>query len=104
MTMKTIDRKRFEERLRQQLQEVSGRMTDHQGMCEPSRGNEVDQGLADSEESLIEKITFALMRLEEGTYGECTECGAEIPLARLEAKPSVSLCLDCQTRKEQDKN
>ena len=42
----------------------------------------------------------ALQRIEAGTYGKCTSCDAEIQLARLKAKPSVSLCTKCQEDKE----
>ena len=62
--------------------------------------SEVDDQLAEDDRNLVEKIDFALRRLEAGTYGQCTGCGAEIPLARLEAKPSVSLCIACQEKKD----
>jgi len=40
----------------------------------------------------------ALARIEEGTYGWCQECGAEIPFERLEALPSTPYCVQCQAR------
>lgn len=61
---------------------------------------EVEEQVVNSEEFYIEKIRAALTRMDRGTYGICEGCGAEIPLARLEAKPSVSLCLNCQQEKE----
>ena len=57
---------------------------------------EVDASVAESERRLAEKIRHALERIELGTYGLCEACGDEIPAARLDAKPSVSLCLPCQ--------
>ena len=60
----------------------------------------VEARIVDSEERLLEKITHALVRIEEGTYGTCEACGNAIGLARLEAKPSVSLCIDCQEVKD----
>ena len=56
--------------------------------------------LANSEESLLEKIDLALSRIDDHSYGSCVACDDDIPLARLEAKPSVSLCVKCQTNKE----
>jgi DnaK suppressor protein len=56
---------------------------------------EVDSSVVDSEENLARKIEHALERIAEGKYGICEVCEAEIPAARLEAKPSVSLCIDC---------
>lgn len=57
---------------------------------------EVDASVTESERRLAEKIGHALERIELGTYGICEGCGDEIPSARLDAKPSVSLCLPCQ--------
>jgi DnaK suppressor protein len=61
---------------------------------------EVDAAVAVSEQRLTEKIRHALDRIERGTYGLCESCGEAIAPARLEAKPSVSLCLHCQERHE----
>ena len=61
---------------------------------------EVEAQIVDSEVRLLEKIDHALERIEEGNYGECEACGNAIGLARLEAKPSVSLCIDCQEAKD----
>ena len=63
---------------------------------------EVLDKLTDSEVKLLGKIALALSKIEEGAYGICASCGEEIPLERLEAKPSVSLCRDCQTEHEAD--
>lgn len=59
----------------------------------------------DKELRLVEKlrdqltsVDRALERLEEGTYGTCERCGAEIPAERLEALPYVTLCMDCKQR------
>lgn len=54
----------------------------------------------DRERKLIRKISQALMRIEEGTYGYCDETGDEIGLKRLEARPVATLCLDAQERRE----
>ena len=40
----------------------------------------------------ILKINAALERMENGSYGICTECGKELPVERLEADPSASTC------------
>ena len=61
----------------------------------------VEHQLGFSESKLLEKIEYALKRLEEGKYGVCDGCKKEINIERLKAKPSVSLCINCQTEKEQ---
>lgn len=51
----------------------------------------VDQNTAD----LLVKVEHALGRLERGEYGDCEACGKPVPVARLEALPYVTLCVDC---------
>jgi DnaK suppressor protein len=52
------------------------------------------------EAKLIGKIRDALDRLEEGTFGICEECGEEIPLKRLMARPVTTLCIECKKEQE----
>ncbi|GJM10362.1 MAG: hypothetical protein DHS20C11_26380 [Lysobacteraceae bacterium] len=49
---------------------------------------------------LLNKINGALSRIDDGRYGYCDETGEEIGLARLEARPIATLCLDAQERWE----
>jgi DnaK suppressor protein len=49
---------------------------------------------------LLHKISEALKRIEEGTYGYCEETGEEIGLGRLEARPIATLTVDAQERRE----
>jgi DnaK suppressor protein len=42
-----------------------------------------------------EEIARALAKLDEGTYGECDSCGAQIPEGRLEIHPWAVLCVPC---------
>ena len=41
------------------------------------------------------QISLALARIDNGTYGTCTNCGATIALARLEAEPAATRCITC---------
>ena len=43
----------------------------------------------------VRDISIALARIEDGTYGECTNCGSAIPLGRLEARPHTEHCISC---------
>jgi RNA polymerase-binding protein DksA len=63
-------------------------------------GREIDYTLGDNAEQVISEIDGALKRIEDGTYGTCTNCGREIPVERLEANPWASLCIDCKRRAE----
>ncbi|WP_426176354.1 TraR/DksA family transcriptional regulator [Massilia sp. TWR1-2-2] len=42
----------------------------------------------------------ALARFDDGSYGECEECGKPIGFSRLQARPEARLCISCQTRAE----
>src|ERR1051325_9016762 len=48
----------------------------------------------------INRLTAALERLNEGTYGDCEVCGRAIERSRLEALPEATRCLTCQERVE----
>lgn len=48
-----------------------------------------------NDEETLELIESALERIEEGTYGSCTECGARIPKTRLNAIPYTPYCIKC---------
>jgi DnaK suppressor protein len=61
---------------------------------------ELDGGLEENAEHLLAEVNGALARLDDGTYGTCTACGAQIPDERLEAVPWASLCLDDKRRQE----
>lgn len=46
-----------------------------------------------------EDIEAALLRVKNGTYGFCTNCGKMIDTDRLAVLPTATLCLDCETKK-----
>jgi DnaK suppressor protein len=54
----------------------------------------------DRERKLIKKIDKTLVRVEEDDYGFCDQCGIEIGIRRLEARPTADLCVDCKTLDE----
>jgi DnaK suppressor protein len=54
----------------------------------------------DRERKLIKKIDKTLVRVEEDDYGFCDQCGVEIGIRRLEARPTADLCIDCKTLDE----
>jgi RNA polymerase-binding protein DksA len=61
---------------------------------------ELDYSLEESSEHLLGDIDAALERIENGTYGTCTNCGGRIPAERLEARPYATLCIGCQRTQE----
>ncbi len=62
--------------------------------------NSLELRTRDRYRKLLGKIDQALSRIDDGSYGYCEETGEEIGLARLEARPIATLCLDAQERWE----
>ena len=61
---------------------------------------EIDYTLEENSGHVLVALDAALKRIDEGTYGTCTNCGGEIPAERLEAYPWASLCIDCKRQSE----
>jgi RNA polymerase-binding protein DksA len=61
---------------------------------------ELDYTLEENSEHVLSEIDAALKRIEDGTYGQCSNCGRQIPQERLEARPYATLCIDCQRQRE----
>lgn len=61
---------------------------------------EVDQALTDIDATDIARIDNALKRMDEGSYGECGECGCTIPFERLKIEPQTQHCAACKSRWE----
>ena len=106
-------KKMLEDRRRELMNEVQGKIRDVR--AEGGKDREVlDQGESsevdiqeDIEFALIQmkgetlnKVNEALRRLDEGTYGNCFECGDEIAEARLRALPFAVRCKDCEEARE----
>lgn len=70
-------------------------------------GDEADHAASDVERELesqlvslesreLARIQKAIEAIQEGTYGQCELCGGRIPIARLQALPHTSCCVNCQ--------
>lgn len=105
----------LEERRREILGEVQGRMRDvrAEGASAPERGvvdaaetseadiqDDIEFALIQMKSETLHKIEEALGRLENGTYGYCFECGGEISERRLRALPFAVRCRDCEEARE----
>ena len=62
---------------------------------------ELSMNIVSSEQELLYQIDDALKRLDDGTYGVCTQCNKPITMSRLKAVPYASMCVACQRAKEQ---
>jgi RNA polymerase-binding protein DksA len=61
---------------------------------------ERNRALTGHTQRLLTQVDEALARMDDGTYGKCTNCGRPIAQARLMALPWASLCIDCQGKSE----
>lgn len=52
-------------------------------------------GIRTELEARLVEVERALLRMEQGTYGVCVQCGEEIPRERLAARPEADRCLTC---------
>ncbi|ODT01702.1 MAG: hypothetical protein ABS49_00935 [Erythrobacter sp. SCN 62-14] len=57
--------------------------------------DEALEGVDDVLRAEARQITFALQRIANGTYGVCSNCGADIPEARLAVQPIATRCVAC---------
>ena len=95
------------EKLRARLAELTARADDIEGDLRGAldadfseqaidlADDEALEGVDDVLRAEARQITFALQRIEAGTYGTCANCGADIPAERLEAQPIATRCLAC---------
>lgn len=83
-----------------ELNKAQGSGREFGDVAADSTGNEISMQLAEVEAKELEKVSEALQRFQEGTYGVCTGCGINIPIARLQALPFAALCIKCQTQAE----
>jgi RNA polymerase-binding protein DksA len=61
---------------------------------------EIDYTLEENSEHVLAEIDAALKRIEDGTFGICTNCGRQIEPERLEFLPYATLCIDDKRREE----
>ncbi|MBI5635237.1 MAG: TraR/DksA C4-type zinc finger protein [Nitrospirae bacterium] len=54
------------------------------------------------EQRLLIKIDEALERIDSSTFGICDDCGLEIDVKRLEARPVTTMCIECKMHQEED--
>ncbi len=108
-------RRILEERRREMVTEVKGKIRDvrAEGAGTPVNGvldaaessdadiqEDIELALIQMKAETLNKIDEALARLESGTFGFCTECGAEISERRLRALPFALRCKDCEEARE----
>ncbi len=80
--------------------ELSGYTYHMADMATDNYDRDFSMGIATEEQKRLFAIEEALKRIEEGTYGNCLDCGKKILKKRLDAVPCTELCIECQTSQE----
>jgi DnaK suppressor protein len=106
-------KKMLEDRRRELMTAVQGKIRDarsdsgkERDVLDQGESSEVDIqediefALIQMKSETLNKIDAALRRLDEGTYGDCFECGEEISNPRLRALPFAVRCKDCEEARE----
>jgi DnaK suppressor protein len=102
-------RLRLEDERRKLLENAQGTLVHMQGIVTESDSNDrasmeeeftLEFRVRDRERKLLRKITDALSRIENGTYGWCEETGEPIGIPRLLARPVATLCIEAQEQHE----
>jgi DnaK suppressor protein len=78
----------------------SNEMADEVDRAAMEEAHRLELNRIDHDKLHIKKIVNALRRIESGDYGYCDNCGDEISIKRLQARPESRLCLECQSTKE----
>ena len=112
--METKDLDYFKKLLTQWLNELLGRAGDTVvGLIafEDHLSDPLDRAVLDAERGytfrmraresvLIKKIHASLEDIEDGIYGICDDCGRDISIERLKARPVARRCIRCKTKQE----
>ena len=71
-------------------------------LASDARDREINTILSDRDRIKLQAVDEALERLDDGSYGKCEECGADIAEGRLVALPFSLLCVTCQSEQERE--
>ncbi|PID38771.1 MAG: conjugal transfer protein TraR [Proteobacteria bacterium] len=113
--MKKKDLERFHKLLHEKrdqlLRKAEQTLTEDMSVDAEDRADEMDLAsseylqsftfrLRGREKTFLKKIEFAIQKLDNGTFGICEDCGEDITIKRLEARPETTLCIRCKEDQE----
>lgn len=82
------------------MQDESGSLPDPNDRATQEEEFSLELRTRDRERKLIKKIDKMVERIDKDDYGYCDDCGVEIGIRRLEARPTATLCIDCKSLQE----
>jgi RNA polymerase-binding transcription factor len=75
--------------------------SDSSDVPETAVDGDIDLAVTELKAETLRSVGAALTRLDDGTYGYCSECEDEIPQARLKAMPFAIRCRECESTREE---
>lgn len=66
------------------------------------QGQAMAQASVQRQQAMLRNIEAALQRIDDGSYGLCIDCDEPIAVKRLEFDPTVSRCVSCESKREQE--
>jgi DnaK suppressor protein len=66
--------------------------------------NQMDFRLKARNAIYLKKVRKSLQKIDDGSFGECEDCGEEITYTRLLARPTADLCIHCKEVEEKQEN
>ncbi len=85
---------------RSDLSEIAGRVRDAGEESVADAVATMNLTMLDREVDELRDVEAALQRIRDGVYGQCQDCGGEVPRERLEAYPTAKRCVPCQRKHE----
>jgi DnaK suppressor protein len=97
--LQALDRRLAEQLGGESRAEHAHAVLEQDGDDAPQRDAERELDLARSDRATVSlgELSRALARMADGQYGLCSDCGAAIPLARLQLAPQAQRCVACET-------
>lgn len=90
----------LQQEMQQNRENLSPPTADEGAMVQRNVAREVDQALTDIDSADLTRIDRALKAMADGSYGQCGECGCDIPFERLQIEPQTEHCVACKERWE----
>ncbi len=104
-------RKILEEMLKKTQDEISGsekidaedtRLPDDTDLASAQYEQSFNIRMKERNETFLKKIKKTIKAIDEGTYGVCDECGNDIEIERLKARPVATVCIECKREMEKE--
>lgn len=85
------------------VENTAGSVSQDEAARLSNQTREVDQALSELDRAEMRRIDRAFELMEAETYGQCEECGCQIPFERLKIEPMTQHCVACKSQWEKER-